>query len=363
MAENYELKSTAVRTVPAPELPYRPPVPKTYRPKIGLIGCGGITKHHLLAAKGLGVEVAAFCDLQIEKARSRRDEFYPSADVYANPAELLAREDIEVVDIATHPEVRVPLIADALNAGKHVLSQKPFVVDLVEGRRLVKLAEAKGRRLAVNQNGRWAPYFSYLRQAVLQGLLGDVQTLNFSLNWDHTWCKGTPFEDVHHLILYDFAIHWFDIAMCVFGGRVPQSVFATAVKAADQEMKPPMLAGALLNFGTGLATLTFNGHSRHGPQERITVSGTRGTLHGSGPICAIDRLVLHTDAGEAVAKLEGGWFPDGFRGSLGELLCAVEENREPLNSAGNNLASLALCFAALRSADSGQPVTPEPIAF
>jgi len=50
--------------------------------------------------------------------------------------------------------------------------------------------------------------------------------------------------------------------------------------------------------------------------------------------------------------------PDGFRGTMGELLCAIEEDREPRNSARNNLQSLALCFAALASADSGEPVSP-----
>ena len=54
----------------------------------------------------------------------------------------------------------------AIDAGKHILSQKPFVVDLDVGEELVAQAEARGVKLAVNQNGRWAPHFSYMRQAV-----------------------------------------------------------------------------------------------------------------------------------------------------------------------------------------------------
>jgi hypothetical protein len=56
--------------------------------------------------------------------------------------------------------------------------------------------------------------------------------------------------------------------------------------------------------------------------------------------------------------LEGAWFTDGFHGTMGELLCAVEEQREPLNSARENLKSLALCFAAIASASEGKPKIP-----
>ncbi|MFO1451850.1 MAG: Gfo/Idh/MocA family oxidoreductase [Opitutaceae bacterium] len=359
MSSNYELKSEGTRRVAAPELDYRPPVPRGRRPRMGLIGCGGITEHHLKAARSLGVEVVAFADLNRQAAEKRRGEFYPGAEVYTDYRRLLDRTDLDVVDIATHPAVRVPIIEDALRAGKHVLSQKPFVLHLADGVRLADLADSVGRRLAVNQNGRWAPYFSYLLQAVRTGLLGPLHSLDLTLNWDHTWCRGTPFEQIHHLVLYDFGIHWFDIVASAFAGRSVRRVFAEVAPAPGQEMKPPMLAHATVGFGDGLATLSFSAHSRHGPREQITAVGSAGTLQGSGPICGLDRLQLHTAAGESEAVLEGSWFPDGFRGTLGELLCAIEEDREPRHSARNNLPSLALCFAALKSADTGLPVVPE----
>ena len=60
----------------------------------------------------------------------------------------------------------------------------------------------------------------------------------------------------------------------------------------------------------------------------------------------------------ATPKLEGCWFPDGFHGTMGELLRAIEEDRQPSNSGHDNLASLALCFAAVASAERGEPVVP-----
>lgn len=357
MSKNYDLKSAAPSRVKAPRLPYQPPQPRRYRPKIGLIGCGGIVDHHLRAAQSLGVEVAAFCDHKPEAARRRRDAYFPRADVCADHRELLARDDIEVVDIATHPEARVALIEDALNAGKHVLSQKPFVPDLATGRRLVELAESKGLRLAVNQNGRWAPYFSYLLQAVRAGHLGEMQTLELAMNWDHTWVRGSAFERLHHLILADFAIHWFDIAACVFAGRAARRVFAAVTRVPAQEIEPPMAASAIVEFDGGLASISFSAHSKFGPQERLVAVGTAGTLRGAGALCGINQLQLFTAAGEARIALRGSWFPDGFRGALGELLCAIEEGREPSHSARGNLRSLEICFAAIRSADTGRPET------
>ena len=161
----------------------------------------------------------------------RRDEFYPGARVCASVDELLAMPEIDVVDIATHPEVRSALIEAAIAAGKHVLSQKPFVQDLAEGKRLVDLARAANVKLAVNQNGRWAPYFSYMRQAVRAGLIGQVSSVNISLNWDHTWTAGTPFEEVKHLMLYDFGIHWFDAACSFFESSLALDVSATTCHA------------------------------------------------------------------------------------------------------------------------------------
>ncbi|HSU66214.1 MAG TPA: Gfo/Idh/MocA family oxidoreductase, partial [Tepidisphaeraceae bacterium] len=171
----------ATRRIAAPRLPYEPQDPKRFRPAIGLIGCGGVTDMHLRAYKKAGYNVVALCNPHLEKAEARRREFFPKATVYSDYRELLKRDDIEVVDIATHPEIRSNQIEESLKAGKHVLSQKPFVTDLNRGERLADLADEKGLRLAVNQNGRWAPHFSYIRHAVARGLVGDVQGVHFAV--------------------------------------------------------------------------------------------------------------------------------------------------------------------------------------
>ncbi len=190
----------APKALPAPELPYRPRDPVSLDHPIGLIGCGGITEYHLQAYRAAGYRVVALCDIHRPNAERRQKEFYPHADIYDDYRDVLRRDDIEVVDIATHPPERPPLIEAALQAGKHVLSQKPFVLDLDVGERLADLADRRGLLLAVNQNGRWAPHFSYMREAVAAGFAvamrpGDLSFCTYR-GHAHTLARGTPVEHV-----------------------------------------------------------------------------------------------------------------------------------------------------------------------
>ncbi len=346
----------------APKLPYQPLDPERYRPAIGLIGCGGISADHLRAYRKAGYRVAALCDVVPAKAEARRDEFYPQASVYGDWRELLARDDVEVVDLAAHPAERAEMIEAALEAGKHVLSQKPFVLDLDFGRRMADLADRRGVKLAVNQNGRWAPHFSYIRQAVRAGLLGPVSAAHLAVHWDHTWVRGTPFEKVRHLILYDFAIHWFDLVTCLLGERQPLRVYASVARTATQPVDPPLLAQAAVEYEGAQASLAFDALVRFGPLDQTYVTGPLGTIASSGPSHREQRVTLHTAEGSASPRLVGRWFPDAFRGTMGELLRAIEEDREPENGARNNLRGLALCFAAVASAERHEPVVPGTVS-
>jgi len=346
----------AAGAVAAPALSYLPPRPRSYRPKVGLIGCGGIAEYHLRAYRAMHLDVVALCDRDSSRAEARRREFFPEAAVMPSATELIGRRDIGVVDIATPPAGREDMIAAALRAGKHVLSQKPFVLDLPTGRRLVALARENQVKLAVNQNGRWAPHLSYIAALIESGLLGDIASVDFTLQWDHTWTAGTPYEDLEDLILFDFGIHWFDAAARFMKGRRLRRVWASAARTGFQEMRPPMLAQALLGYDGAQVRLAFNGHVRLGQEDRTAVCGSAGTVRSFGPSLSDQRIVLHTAEGCASFIPEGTWFENGFQGTMGELLCAVEDGREPSNGARDNLRSLEICFAARSSARTNLPV-------
>jgi predicted dehydrogenase len=354
-ADTYALKSAALAEVPASDLPYRPPMPRAYRPRIGVIGAGGIVSAHLDAYRTAGWEIAVICNRTVAKAAAKAAEYAPNARVTDRWQDVLADPAIDVVDITPHPADRLPIIEAALKAGKHVLSQKPFVLDLAQGRHLVDLAKAHRVKLAVNQNGRWAPHLAWMRAAVRAGLIGEVISAHVSIHWNHGWIAGTPFERIEDLILYDFGIHWFDFLRSVTGARA-RSVFATANPATGQSAKAPLVAQALVRLDGGQASLVFDGATRHGPRDTTFIAGTTGSLQSDGPDLGRQTVTLTTADGIARPALAGTWFNDGFRGAMGALLVAIEDDTEPANGAAENLESLALAFAAIRSRRTGQEV-------
>ena len=309
------------KEIPAPELPYRPIEPARYRPKIGLVGCGGISVQHLRAYSAAGYDVAVLCDLNPQKARALQERFYPQAAICTDWHELLTRDDVEVLDLAAHPAQRAEMFEPAIEAGKHILSQKPFVTDLDFGLRIVVSARA-------------------------------------AVSWDHTWIKGSVFESIHFIVLYDFGIHWFDIMSCFMRGKTPRRVYASVAPATGQQVAPPLLSQVLVEYENAQASLSFDADTLFGEQDRTFVSGTRGALWSDGPDLNTQAVTLATAEGRSRPALSGTWFPDGFHGTMAELLRSVEEKREPENGSRNNLESLALCFAALESARRHEPVAP-----
>jgi predicted dehydrogenase len=353
--DSYALKSAAVIDIPAPELNYLPPAPRNYRPRIGVIGAGGIVSSHLDAYRTAGWDVAAICNRSLAKAQAKAAEYFPHAVTTVRYEEVLEDPTIDVVDITPHAADRLPIIEAALKAGKHVLSQKPFVLDLASGQRLVQLAADRGLKLAVNQNGRWAPHLAWMREAVKAGHIGEVISAHIAIHWNHGWIAGTPFEKMPDVILYDFAIHWFDFVTSITGNKA-ETVFASSSKAEGQTAAVPLLAQAQIRFKGGQASLVFDGATSIGPRDTTFIAGTRGSLSSQGPDLGVQSVTLTTAEGRANPQLEGTWFNDGLRGAMGALLVAIEDNTEPENGAAQNLHSLALAFAAIESRRTGREI-------
>lgn len=353
--EDYAITQAAVATVSAPDLDYLPAKLTRQCPGIAIVGAGGISRAHLGAYKDAGYDVRCICDSNIERAKERRDAYYPSASVCDDISEVLSDPSISVVDITTHPSDRVALIEQTLTSGRHVLSQKPFVLSLDIGERLADLADENGVLLAVNQNGRWAPHFAWMREAVRTGQIGDLTSVHAQVHWDHTWTKGTPFEHVSDLVFYDFAIHWFDFLASIAGDRV-RRVYATQVVGRGQNMEQPLFTQAMVELEGGQASLVFDAGVPYGPSDATYISGTEGSLKSVGPDLGDQNVKLYTDAGVASPSLQGTWFNDGFHGAMADLLSSIETGQRPLNDARANHRSLEICFAAIASSRQGVPV-------
>jgi len=177
-------------------------------------------------------------------------------------------------------------------------------------------------------------------------------------HWDHNPTTEEGFDHIPHAILYDYAIHYFDMLACVMEEREPKRVFGSVARSSTQTASPPLLGQATVKYEGAQASLVFDGNNRFGQTDRTYIGGTEGTLQSEGPGLGDQTVSLHIDNGAVRPDLEGSWFPTGFRGTMGELLCAIEENREPENSGIDNLQSLELCYAAVAAAEEGEPKIP-----
>ena len=119
-----------------------------------------------------------------------------------------------------------------------------------------------------------------------------------------------------------------------------------------------MLVSALLDWGDAQASLVLDAATPFGPQDSTYVAGSRGSLVSRESSLGEQQVELWTEAGVVRPALEGQWFNDGFAGTRNELLCAIEEGREPENGARANLECLALCFAAIAASREGRAISP-----
>jgi hypothetical protein len=353
--DQYALVAATVADIEAPELPYAPPAIER-DVKIALIGCGGIASTHLAAYQSRGWKVVAFCDIDKNRAQSRADQFFPDALVTDNPEDIFALSGLDAIDIATHTRHRPPLLRRAIECGHHVLSQKPFVTDITIGEELVAMAKDKGVMLCVNQNGRFAPHFSYIRELVTSGTLGSITGIHTQLHWNHTWIAGTPFAQMRDIVLYDFAIHWFDFVASLLPTDLDATVTAFRGAPRVDLGLPALEATAVVEWSGGRATLSFDAGCLYGSGDSTTVIGTDGTVTSTGPDGGTQEVTLNLAAGKAKPELIGKWFNDGFAGTMAELLDSATTGRQARNDAEGNLRSLKLCFAAIESADTGKPV-------
>jgi predicted dehydrogenase len=353
--------------LPSPTLDYRPSFPADYRPGVGIIGCGGIVKlAHLPAYTAYGVDVVGVYDVDRQATRDIQERFPVVQRVFANLDELLADPGIDVVDIATHPSARVALMLRAIDAGKHVLAQKPLAPDILSARKVVEEAERRGVRVAVNQNGRWAPAWRIATLLVEQGAVGDVCAVTHLYEHDFGWTLGTPFDQIEHFVLYDFSVHWIDISRCWLAGKTVSSVRAVEYRTPAQpaEGKAPWGAWVVIDYADGASAAIRSvgtAHTRR-PGDPFWIHGTEGTIRGSVRK-GTDFVELERDGTSTRYELEGEWLHDAFAGTLGELVSAVAESREPFNSARHNLLSLEMTLAACRSAEEqGRPVALAEVA-
>lgn len=146
--------------------------------------------------------------------------------VHPTPEVLIAEPGIDLVVIASPNETHFPLARAALEAGKHVVVDKPFTITSAEADELIALAARRGRLLSVFQNRRWDADFRTVRSCIEQGLLGEVASYEAHFDRFRPAIKqGWREQDAPGSgILYDLGAHLIDQALVLFGS--PRAVTA-----------------------------------------------------------------------------------------------------------------------------------------
>lgn len=336
---------------------YQPTPPEKKDYGIGIVGCGGIVRHaHLPAYRQFGYRVTGCCDIDPAAVAAVRDGFdvpFGTTDV----EELVHRDDVEIIDLAVHASVRRAVMEVVSRAGKPVLSQKPFAMDWEDAAAMVRMCRERGVKLMVNQQARWAPQHAAIKAILDRGLLGHVYSI-VHLGRGFQDEPGSWFVNLKDFNIVDHGIHYIDLVRH-FAGSTPVRVKATAGKIPGQVAVSPMQHSILMEWEpermlTGMSHFNNIVQAKALHRYEWLIDGTEGSLAGGG---AELTLALKSEPDRKhVFSIQGSWFPDAFGGSMGELMRALAEDREPLTSGEDNLESIKIAYAAVRSSESGRSV-------
>lgn len=145
--------------------------------KIGIIGCGGIanSKHMPALKKVPDCEMVAFCDIIPERAqKAARDFGTPDAKVYTDYRKLLADPSIAVVHVCTPNRSHSFITVDALEAGKHVMCEKPMAINSAEAKKMLDAAKRTGKKLSIGYQNRFRNDSLYLKKEAEAGTFGEI---------------------------------------------------------------------------------------------------------------------------------------------------------------------------------------------
>ncbi|MCL2058319.1 MAG: Gfo/Idh/MocA family oxidoreductase [Oscillospiraceae bacterium] len=145
--------------------------------KIGIVGCGGIANgKHMPSLKKLSdIEMVAFCDIIPERAAKAAAEYgAEGAKTFTDYHELLKIKDIEVVHVLTPNISHAEISIAAMEAGKHVMCEKPMAKTAAEARKMLDVHKKTGKLLSIGYNGRSDASQMYARKLVADGVLGDI---------------------------------------------------------------------------------------------------------------------------------------------------------------------------------------------
>lgn len=338
---------------------------------IGIVGAGAIVRAgHLPAYRQAGFRVVAIADLDQEKARTvARD--YGIKTVHADPSRLLADPDVSVVDIAITPAGQAEVVHAAIDAGKHVLAQKPFHTDLAVAAKLVRHARQAGVQLAVNQQMRWDQVIRCNKVLADRGFFGTLTGASFDVHVMTDWSMWPWMMVEDRLEFFYHSIHYVDAIRYLFGE--PRSVIGRVARYPGQAATGESRSYTFYEFDDDVVVSVLVDHNNwsRNPRAIVRCAGTEGQSEGTlgvlydYPVGAPDTFAYWSRSVEPDTTVRRSfaqrWIPDAFVGPMADLQDAIAQGRAPLTSGEDNLRTLQVVQAAYRSAELGRRVNTEEI--
>lgn len=338
-----------------------------------LVGCGAAATwcgwgEALNAAPEL--EIVGLVDLDLKRAERVRKKFgFDAALVGTDFRQVFDEAKPDVVFDATTPEVHHEVTLEALRRGCHVLGEKPLADSMVNARRAVAAAQAAGRIYAVIQNARYEPNIRRVRRFLEAGAIGRLTTVHCD------YFIGPHFggfrDRMQHVLLLDKAIHSFDAARFLTGADA-RSVFCREWNPGGSWYDHDASAVAFFDMTKDIV-FTFRGswcaEGLNTSSEGIwRFLGERGTLLWNGSDDIQAQIAVETKGIKSTLQdLEIPEWDDETKtgdhtGLVKEFVNCVLEGREPETVCTDNIRSLAMVFAAIESARTGDTVKLSDVA-
>ena len=213
--------------------------------RIGSVGIGGMGNCHVGAhAANPRVKIVALCDLVPEKCQAaiERHKLDPDTPIYTDFREMIEKEQLDAVDIATPNDFHSIIAVYALEHGLHVFCEKPDAINAAEAQKMKDASEAAGKVLMVMRNNRYYSNSQYLKEFIKDGGMGDIycgrcgwirrRGIPGKGGWFTTKAKsgGGP--------LIDLGVHMIDLSIWLMGNPTPVAVSGcTFNKFADNDAK------------------------------------------------------------------------------------------------------------------------------
>ena len=327
-----------------------------------VVGAGGISRAWFGPLKAEKVAIPAVVDLNIDAARKRITEFeLDGAEASSDLKATLARHQPDFVVDLTVPEAHAKVTCTALEAGCHVIGEKPMAASMAEARRMVRAAEKAGKMYMVSQSRRWNATHERISRVLTGGKLGDLTTVNCQF---YIGAHFGGFRDaMDSPLILDMAIHHFDLVRYMTGAD-PVSVYAHEYNPKGSWYAGDVAATCIFEMTGGLV-FTYCGS--------WCAEGCGTSWEGDWRIVGTKGSMLYAGGAEPTAELVTGQ-PKFIRdrkpltlpaarlkhptmhGALREMLAFLRTGKQPQTECHDNIQSLAMVFAAIDSSRKGRKV-------